>query len=159
MVLAIFIENMLDDGVPILPREIEVEVGRAAPHGVEETLEIQVQLYGVDIGDLQAVGHHAVGAAATSHMVEALFHGKLHNLPSDEEIGAEAHPFDDLQFFLDAAVSGLVGRAIAIGHAVEGQFAQQLVVVVDVARKAAFAFYARVDADFTLFQDIFRIFN
>ena len=123
MVLAIFIENVLDDCVPILPREIEVEVRRAGPHRVEETLKVQVQLNGVDISDFQAVGHHAVGAATTPHMVEALFHGKLHNLPSDEEIGAEAHPLDDVQLFLNAAIGSLVGRAVAVSHAVEGQLA------------------------------------
>ena len=118
-----FFKDVLDDLVAVAPREVEVEVGRTTSHGVEETLEIQVQFDGVHVGDFQAIGHHAVGTAAAPDMIETLLYGELHNLPSDEEIGAEAHPFNDLQFFLDAAVGGLVGRAVAIRHAVESQLA------------------------------------
>ena len=72
MLLSVFLEDVRDDTVTVAPREVEVEVRWTAPLGVEETLEIQVQLNGVDIGDLQAVGHHAVGPAAPPDMIEAL---------------------------------------------------------------------------------------
>ena len=92
-------------------------------------------------------------------MIHALLYGKLYYLPSDEEIGAEAHPFNDFQFFLDTAVGVFVGCAIAVSHAVESQLAQQLMVIVDIAREGALVFHARVYADLAVFQDMLRIFN
>ena len=120
---AIFFEDVRDDMVAVAPREVEVEVGRTAPLGVEETLKIQVQLYRVHIGDFQAISHHAIGPAAPPDVVKSLRHCEAHNIPSDEEIGAKAHPLDDVQLLLDAAVSGLVGCAVAVHHAVESQLA------------------------------------
>ena len=38
----IFFEDMRDDLVAVAPREVEVEVGRAAALGIEETLKVQV---------------------------------------------------------------------------------------------------------------------
>ena len=92
-------------------------------------------------------------------MVKAFFHGKMHYLPGDEEIGAEAHPLDDVQLFLNAAIGIFVGRTISVGHAVKGQLAQQFVVVIDIARVGALVFHTRVHADFTLLQEPFRILN
>ena len=159
MLLPIFLEDVGDDGVPIFPREVEVEVGRTAPLGVEETLKVQVQFYRVHVGDLQAVGHHAVGPAATPHMVETLFHGKLDNLPGDEEISAKAFLLYDIQFLLDTTIGGLVGRAIAVGHSVESQLAQQFTVVVGIACETTFALHTRVNVDFTFLKDTLRVLN
>ena len=72
MLPTVFLEDVRDDTVAVAPREVEVEVRWTAPLGVEETLEVQVQFYRVHIGDLQAVGHHAVGPAAPPDMIEAL---------------------------------------------------------------------------------------
>ena len=159
MLLPIFLEDVGDDGVPIFPREVEVEVGRAAPLGVEESLKVQVQFYRVHVGDLQAVGHHTVGTAATPHMVEALFHSKLDDLPGDEEISAKAFLLYDIQFLLDTTIGGLVGRAIAVGHTIESQLAQQLTVVVGIACETTLALHTRVDVDFTFLKDTLRVLN
>ena len=73
-------------------------------------------------------------------MIEALLHGKVHNVPSDEKIGAEAHSFDDFQFFFDTAVSLFVQLPVTIGHPVESQLAQQFTVVIYIAGEASLVF-------------------
>ena len=159
MVRAVFVENVLDDLFAVAPREIEVEIWWAATHGVEETLEIQVQFNRIHIGDFQAISHYAIGPAAPPDMIEALPDGKAHDVPSDEEIGAKAHPLDDVQLLLDTAISVFVVQAVAVRHAVESQFAQQFAVVIDIARVGALVFHAVVQVDFTFVQDTLRIFN
>ena len=53
------------------PGEINIEIGRRSPVGIDEAFKIQVEIDRVDIGDLQAIGHHAVCPASPADMVKA----------------------------------------------------------------------------------------
>ena len=90
-------------------------------------------------------------------MVEALRHGEAHDIPSDEEVGAEPHLFNDRQFLLDAAIGRFVACPVAVCHPVESQLAQQLAVVIYVAREATFVFRTAVEVDPTFVEDAFGI--
>ena len=57
-------EDVACDVVAVGPGEVEVEVGRVGPVEVDEPFKIEVQFYGVYVGDAQQVGDEAVGAAA-----------------------------------------------------------------------------------------------
>ena len=71
--------------------------GIALAAGVEEALEEQVVLERVDVGDRQRVGDDAAGRrAAPGADGDAVVLGELHEVPDDEEVGAEAHLADDL---------------------------------------------------------------
>ena len=159
MVGAIPFKDMFNHPVAFLPREVEVEVGRTASFWVEETLEVEVQLYRIHIGDLETVGHHAIGAATSAHMIEALLHGKVDNVPGNEKISAKAHFFYNFQLFLNASISRLVGLSIAVNHPVESQLAQQFTVVIHVARESAFVFRTAVKIDLAVVQDTLSVLN
>jgi hypothetical protein len=54
--------DVVDDPVPPLHAEVDVEVGHGDAFGVEEALEQQVVLDGVQVGDFEGVGHQGPGA-------------------------------------------------------------------------------------------------
>ena len=83
------VEEVLRHLVTVLPTEVQVEVGRAAPAGVDEALEVEVELDGVHVGDAQAIGHQAVGATAAPHVEEALALREADQVPVDEEVAHE----------------------------------------------------------------------
>ena len=159
MLSTIFFKNVGNDFVTVAPREIQIEIRRAATLRIEETLKIQVQLYWVYIGDFQAVSHHTIGTASPSDMIKALLHGKVHDVRSNEKIRAKAHPFNDVQLLLNATIGLFICRSIPIKHPFKGFLVQQLQVVIDIVHETAFAFHAIVQIDFTRIQDTLCIFN
>ena len=147
MFSAIPFEEVGKHRIPVLPGEVNVEVGRAGAFGIQEPLKVQVQLDGIHVGDPQTVGHHAVGAAASPHMVEALRKGEPDHIPGDQKIGAKVHLLDDLKLFLHPTIGFFVGIPVTIGHPVEGQLPQQLPVVMDIVRETAFVLHLPVEVD------------
>ncbi len=64
-------EDIVQHLIPVLPGEVDVKVRGTGPFGIDETLEVEVQVNGIHIGDPQAVGHDGIGPAAPAHMVES----------------------------------------------------------------------------------------
>ena len=58
----VFVEDVGGYMVSVLPREIDVKVGRTASMGVDKSFKIEIKFDGVYVGDAQAVGHHGVCA-------------------------------------------------------------------------------------------------
>src|SRR5699024_125038 len=56
--------DIVDDLLPPADAEVDVDIGHGHPLRVEEALEVQVVLHGVQVGDVQAVGHHGSGGGA-----------------------------------------------------------------------------------------------
>ena len=67
--------------------EVDVDIGQRHPLGVEEPLEVQIEVQGIDVGNLQAVGHEAAGrrAAARAHRDLALA-CVADEVPDDQEV-------------------------------------------------------------------------
>ena len=61
---SVFADNVVDDLLPLLVAEIDVEIGHTHPFGVEEPFEQQVVFDGVDAGDADAIGAQAPGPRA-----------------------------------------------------------------------------------------------
>src|SRR5262245_3692505 len=80
-------ENIVGHVVALVPGKINVEIGRRGTLRVDKALEIKVEFEGLHVGDIQAVGHDGVGAAAASNVVIAGGFGISNNVPGDEEIG------------------------------------------------------------------------
>ena len=78
--------------------KIEVDVGQAAARGVEEALEKQVVLDGVDGGDAGAVGDQRVGDAAARRDRDVAAARKAHDIGDEQEKGREAVCGDGGQF-------------------------------------------------------------
>ena len=58
----VFVEDIGGYVVSILPREVEVEVGRTTPMRVDKSLKVEVEVYGIHIRNSKAVGNDGVCA-------------------------------------------------------------------------------------------------
>ena len=103
--LAVLLGHVLDHFLAAAAAEIHVDVGKADPFGIQEPLEEEVVLDGIDLGDAQAIGDHAPGgrSAAGSHG-QADFPGVLDEVPDDEEISGESHLLDELDFQVETVL-------------------------------------------------------
>src|SRR6185437_9407987 len=97
---AMAFDHIVDDLVAVPVGEVDVEIGWACAVGVEEPFEIEVEVDGVDVRDLETVGDHGIGAAAAAHVIEAPALGITDHVPGDEEIGCKAHLVDDVELFI-----------------------------------------------------------
>ena len=72
MVRAVLAHDVVDDLLPPLVTEIDVEVGHADPLGVQKPLEEQVVADGIDAGDADAVGGEASRARTAPRPAPAM---------------------------------------------------------------------------------------
>ncbi len=158
MLASVAFKNIVLHLIPVFPGIIDVEVGRRSAFRIDEAFKIQVQLNGINIGDFQAIGHNAVGAAAASHMVKAAAHGIPDNIPGDEKISGKSQFINYFKFMFHAADGFCIGISIAVLHSVEGQFLKQLLVVVPAACKCALILNcAEVHFHGAFIEHLFRI--
>ena len=124
--VAVLVEKVARHVVAVLPTEVDVEIGRTAAAGVDEALEVEVQLDGVHVGDAQAVGHQAVGTAAATHVEEAVVLREAHQVPVDQEVAHEVLLRDHAQLALQAFLHGVRRPVVAAQQPVTRLAAQQL---------------------------------
>ena len=106
-VQAVALLDVVQDLVPIVLAEVDVEVRHRHAVGIEETLEQQAPAQRVEVGDGQGPGDHRSGARAAPRADRyALLLGPLDELGDDQEVAREAHLLDDAE---------LVGQALTIG--------------------------------------------
>ncbi len=65
--------------VALVPGEIEIDVGRILPLGVEESLEEEPGAERLDVGDAEAVAHDRVGHRAAAAVGGAVLDDVLHH--------------------------------------------------------------------------------
>ena len=137
LVLPVLVHHIVDHPLPSLVVEVGVDIGHALAVRVQEALEQQVVLDGVDVGDADAVGHGTAGGAAPAR---AHHHADLPALVDevlrDQEVAREAHRPDgeelEVQPLLDPwlqAVHPAVAVQVALHRALVGQVRQVLVLV------------------------------
>ncbi len=97
--------HVLDDLPPAVLAEIDVDVRGADAFLVEEALEDQVVLDGVEVGDAQRVGDEASrrGAPSGPHRDPPLLR-EADEVPDDQEVSREAHPADHPDLLLEAGL-------------------------------------------------------
>ena len=78
--------EILDDLLAPLMLEIDVDVGRLAPLGRDETLEQHIDAGGINGGDAKAIAHRAVGGRAAPLAQDGVLLGEAHHIVHGEEI-------------------------------------------------------------------------
>ena len=158
-IAAVLVGHVVDDLLAAGHAEVHVDVGHALAPGIEETLEEQVVLERVDVGDAERVADDGPGGGPTagSHG-DAVVLGELHVVPDDEEVGVESHLADDSELELEAlddllpglgavpahdALLAQVAQVAVLGEAVRHRIRGQLVV-------------AEVQADVAALGDLHR---
>ena len=93
----ILFKNIISHYVAIRMRKINVKIRRILSRGIDESLEVQVQLYGVHICDTQTVGDDTIGAAAPTDIEETLLASEAYDVPVDQKVCCESQLIDRLQ--------------------------------------------------------------
>ena len=89
VVLAVFLGDIGDDLVAAVVLEVHVDIRHFLALDVEEALEDQPVLDGVDGGDAQAVQDDAGGGAAPDAEEDILLLGERDDIPDDQDIVGE----------------------------------------------------------------------
>jgi hypothetical protein len=103
---------VLDDLLPALVGEVEVDVRVLPPFGGAEAFEEEAVLHGVDRAQAEAVEEGGGGGRAPDAADDALALAPVHHLLEDEEVAGEVELADDGQLVLDAG--GHFGAGVGV---------------------------------------------
>ena len=161
MVPAVAFGRVADDLVPVAGIEVHVDVRHVAPARVQEALEQQVVPDGVQVGDLEGVGHGTTRSTAPAGAdPDAPVPRVPDDVPGDEEVRGEAHVSDDLQLVGQTIDDG-VGERVAppLPGALERQVLEVGVVVGEALgqREIGELRLAELDLDVAAFGDQERV--
>ena len=132
-VVAVALLHMVDDALAALHAEVDVEVRHGHALRVEQTLEQEVVLQGVQIRDAQRESHQGGVAGAPAPHRHVVFTPPVDELLHDEEVAGKAHFADDAQFVVEAlavalgVVAGAAGAVEVPGQPLGGAAGQQRV--------------------------------
>ena len=107
--------------------EVHVDVRHLLPFQVQEPLEDQPVLQGIDAGDAQAVEDHAGGGAAADAEQDAALAHEPDDVPDHQEVVGEAGVLDHLEFVLQAVAGLLVAGAVVAAETLLAEAGQVLV--------------------------------
>ena len=98
---AVLLRDVFDDAVAAVHAEVDVEVRHRHAFGIQESLEQQVVLQRIDVGDAEAVGHQRSGAraAARPHR-HAIGARPADEVRDDEEVARRSPSGDDAELAL-----------------------------------------------------------
>jgi len=115
VVLAVLVGDVFDDPVASLAAEVDVDVGHADAFRVQEALEDEVVLDGVDVRDAEAERDEAArrGAAARPHGY-AMGLRVVDEIGDDEEVPGEPRLLDDAHLVVEP-LAVLVEKLFAEG--------------------------------------------
>ena len=132
-VLAVLALDVGNDLVAPAFIEVDVEVGHRDSFGVEESLEDQTVIEGVQLGDFHGVSHHRARTRATARShADALRLRPVDVVGDGEEVAGEAHLDDDVLLVL-----GLLAHLVR--NAVREAIAQASLNLLDEPRGLVFA--------------------
>ena len=119
VVVAVFVLDVADHLAAARFAKVDVEVGHRHAFGVEEALEQQAELDGIEIGDRQRPGDQAASArAAPRTHRNVLFLGPFDEIGNDQEVAGKAHLVDDPDLVIEPVEidAPLLFAHRAIGH-------------------------------------------
>ena len=120
--------HVFDHLAPPLEAEVEVDVGHRHPLGIEEALEQQVELEGIDARDAERVrDQRAGGGAASRAHGDAAVLGGLDEVVDDQEVPGVAGAGDDVELVLETLLHvRRQGIAVAAPRPVAREMHQQV---------------------------------
>ena len=98
LAFAVLSEHPVENRIPLVPRKIDVDIGRIFPAGIEKPLEEQMMFERVDMRDLEAVGHDRSGHRPSTARTRRLTDDFLHH----EKVMGETFLPDDGQLLFDS---------------------------------------------------------
>ena len=114
MVRAVLAGDVGDDLVPPAVLEVHVDIRHRDAVGVEEALEGQLVVDGVDRRDAQGVGHDRPGGAASAGGRDALLACEADEVGHDQEVACVAHADDDAQLVVEPRLDGVGDGPVAL---------------------------------------------
>ena len=117
---AIGVVDPLDDFLAPLVLEIDVDIGRFAAFGTDETFEQQVAAGGVDRGDAQHETDRRIGGGPASLAEDALGAGEPDDAINRQEIRCIVQAADQIEFMVKL-LRDLFGNAVGITRAAPSQ--------------------------------------
>src|SRR5262249_36639563 len=94
--LAVFGANISDDLIAPFLTEIDVDIGRFTPVGIEKALEKEVVPKRIDRAELKDIGHQSTASGAAGAGRNAIFAGKANEVPHDQKVAGKTHAADDV---------------------------------------------------------------
>ena len=96
---AVFLGHVIDDFAAPVHAEIHVDIGQRNALGIQEALEEQLVLQGIDIGDPQRIGNQrARGRSAARSHRNAMLARVADKIPDNQEVSGKLHLLDDGDF-------------------------------------------------------------
>ena len=134
---AVPLADVLDHLAPSLETEVEVDVRHGHALGVQEPLEQQIELEGVDVGDAQGVRHQRprCRAAPRPYGDGAVLRG-LHDVVDDQEVARVPGLRDDAQLVVEPLRDGAGERIAVAGQGAGARQVDQQVIVGGECRRA-----------------------
>ena len=117
VVAAVLGVDVLDDLLPPVALDVDVDVRRTVALGRQEALEQQAERHGVGGGDPEGVADGRVGRAPPPLAEDVGLPAEAHEVPHDEEVAGEAELLDDRQLVVDRLPGERVGGALAVAPA------------------------------------------
>ena len=110
----IFVAHVLNDAVPLIHAEVDVEVGHRHALGVEKALEKKAMGDGIQVGDAKRPRHQRAGATPTAraHGHTVVF-CPVDEVLHDQEVTREPHLQDHVELELKPMVIGVLFKALA----------------------------------------------
>ena len=103
VVLAVLVDDIVDDFSPAVHAEVHVDIGEGHALGIQEPLEQERVDEWIEVRDAQRIGDETAGGGASARPDgNAARAGKLDDVPHDQEIAGESHRTDDRQLFAQA---------------------------------------------------------
>ena len=125
MVIAVFAPDIVHHfTAPQIP-EVHINIGHGHTLRIQKALKIKVELHGINVRNMQAIGHHAAcrAAAAGAHGNTRAF-GIADKVRHDQKVIGKAHALDHVQLVCKLLAVALLSRTIALGKTVIAQLAQ-----------------------------------
>ncbi len=108
LVRAVFAAHIINDLLPAVKAEVNVDIRHGHPLRIQETFKQQTVPYGIDVGNLQAVGHNAArrGPPPRSHR-NPVAASIINKIPYNKEVIHIPHGAYNTQLIVKALSQGL----------------------------------------------------
>ena len=97
-VAAIFLVDILDNRVTLLPSKVEIDIRRRISLGINESFKEEIVSNRIHVGDFKHVRDQAAGCRTSPHPSYVSASRILQDVVNHEEILAKAQPADHRQF-------------------------------------------------------------